>query len=204
MTESQECNEAPCESSDLESGLEKSNVASDTCHLTYLKIADRHARGGVAAPEDNQGSLDSCQEVCNQLMTCQGVDWDEGDNPWKGIRCWLKNIEFDANEGLNHYQRLDWTNDNLSAFMKYLNYHAEGGEPHINATTPEECANVCIPMPECVSFDFDTNENPWKDTRCWVHRHEIESWSDGHHWIKQPCALPPDAVEPEVEPAVEP
>ena len=80
--------------------------------------------------------------------------------------------------------------------MKYLNYHGEGAEGFLELDTVEKCSKHCLDMRGCVSFDFDHTSSPWKNTRCWIHQNELESWSDGNHFLKVPCPMQEGEADP--------
>jgi len=184
-----ECNEEPCESADLEGGLNDSNVESDICHLNYIKVAKHHAQGGTAAPEDYQGSRENCSVICSQVMNCLGYDWDEGDHPYKNFRCWLKIIEFSTIDGVDYTQKRNWTGESIHAFTIYKNFHGEGANQNEGIETREECAKKCLEKETCLAFDFDRSAKPWKNTRCWTHENELEAWTEGDHFMKKPCPM---------------
>jgi len=157
--------------------------------LSYIYVPLHHAKGGSAADVEYQVSNETCKQACSEVMNCMGYDWDEGSSPWKDIRCWLKNVEFSAIDGVNMYQKRNWKGHSISAFMKYLNFHAEGAIMHSEITTADDCASLCLSIETCWAFDYDTNENPWKATRCWLHENELEDWTNGNHQMKVPCPM---------------
>ncbi len=54
-------------------------------------------------------------------------------------------------------------------FSVYFEHNAEGATPDDNIVTIHECAKKCRSSKDCVAFDFDYNDDPHKDARCWIH-----------------------------------
>ena len=72
--------------------------------------------------------------------------------------------------------------DCISNFDSAYEHNAEGAKPYKKMKTVEACADLCREIPDCVAFDFDRNEPPYKNSRCWIH-------TDGDLVVKEQPAV---------------
>ncbi len=72
-------------------------------------------------------------------------------------------------------------------YSEIANKHVVGGKSQPGVETVAECKALCSSMsePECVGFDFDTNEDAWKGVRCWIHEHQIKDLEGVDHYDRE-------------------
>ena len=54
-------------------------------------------------------------------------------------------------------------------FSAQVEHYAEGGEPFTDVDSVAGCADLCRLRADCVGFDFDRKDPPYKGSRCWIH-----------------------------------
>ncbi len=72
----------------------------------------------------------------------------------------------------------------------YFDHNAEGASQHSTIKTVKECSQICLTNPDCVGFDFDRNDSPYKNTHCWIHddiNMVIKRQSYVDHYKKDTC-----------------
>ena len=47
--------------------------------------------------------------------------------------------------------------------------NADGATPYPLVTSEDDCAKLCKHTHNCVAFDYDNNDPPLSNTRCWIH-----------------------------------
>ncbi len=55
------------------------------------------------------------------------------------------------------------------SFSHQTGHNAEGAYPVHDIETVAGCSDLCRNTPECLAFDFDRNNPPYKNARCWIH-----------------------------------
>ena len=70
--------------------------------------------------------------------------------------------------------------------------NVEGATPYHEYESLEDCQDLCRKMPECLAIDYDRNDPPYKNSRCWIH--DEESLVSGtkpqpavDHYTRVPC-----------------
>ncbi len=59
--------------------------------------------------------------------------------------------------------------DCMSNFDSHPERNADGGSPQRGFESVSACADRCRELPECVAFDYDRNDPPYREARCWIH-----------------------------------
>ncbi len=80
------------------------------------------------------------------------------------------------------------------SFSGMVEHNAEGATPFDKYTTVQECADLCRETLECVAFDYDRNEPPYKNARCWIHDNPglvVKEQSAVDHYTRIPCDYGP-------------
>jgi len=79
--------------------------ATAACVDTMVVYEQMHAEGAEGVQGYND--IDSCNALCLSEEDCVAVDYDLGDNPYGGMRCWLHmgsvGGELNPNPTVNHY-----------------------------------------------------------------------------------------------------
>ena len=71
-----------------------------------------------------------------------------------------------------------------------VGHNAEGATLHKSITDRKSCANLCISTPECVAFDYDYNDPPYKGANCWIHDNpnlKIKTQPHVDHYTRDVC-----------------
>ena len=79
----------------------------------------------------------------------------------------------------------------VSNFDGHYEHNAEGATPHYGFETVTACADLCRETPDCIAFDFDRNNPPYKDARCWIHDDlsiVMKEQPAVDHYVRIPCA----------------
>lgn len=72
----------------------------------------------------------------------------------------------------------------------YFEHNAEGATPYHYIETVEDCASLCRSLPQCNAFDYDKNDPPFKNSKCWIHDDLNIVMKKQHgvdHHVKQAC-----------------
>ncbi len=75
-------------------------------------------------------------------------------------------------------------------FTVYFEHNAEGATPYPTVRSVEECASLCRAVPQCVAFDYDRNDPPFENSKCWIHSDVNIVMKKQHavdHHIKRSC-----------------
>ena len=78
-------------------------------------------------------------------------------------------------------------------FDVLLEQHAEYAYPVYEIETEDGCADLCREIDECLAFDHDHNNPPFRDARCWIHDVQgrpIIPVEGVDHYIRKPCDFP--------------
>ncbi len=77
-------------------------------------------------------------------------------------------------------------------FEGQVETNVEGATPYHDYESLEDCQDLCRKMPECLAIDYDRNDPPYKNSRCWIH--DEESLVSGtkpqpavDHYTRVPC-----------------
>ena len=79
----------------------------------------------------------------------------------------------------------------LSSFEEVHNAHAEGATPQYHIQDISQCLDFCRQNPGCLALDFDLTEQPYLNSRCWVHMETniyVLPASYVDHYSKQFCS----------------
>ena len=82
---------------------------------------------------------------------------------------------------------LIFVTDCEDSFEKYPSMKLKNGEGYKARDTVEKCQKKCEKEELCYGFDFVTKDNPWKNTRCWIHYFELEEDSGTDFYMKGAC-----------------
>merc|ERR1711893_334798 len=94
--------------------------------------------------------------------------------PYKNAHCWIHDnadpIVVKEQPAVDHYTKGPCAGPLcISNFKGYIEHNAEGATPHYGYETVAACADLCRETIDCIAFDFDRNEPPYKNARCWIH-----------------------------------
>ncbi len=79
----------------------------------------------------------------------------------------------------------------LGDYAVRFDVNAEGAKPYSHISTVEACATLCESNTDCLGFDFDRNDIPYKNARCWIHhggRMIMKKEQNVDHFEKRYCA----------------
>ena len=75
--------------------------------------------------------------------------------------------------------------------MGLKNHNAHGGFPVHDIFTVAGCSDLCRETAMCVGFDWDLNDPPYQDARCWIHNEltyiEVVEQVGVTHYSRVPC-----------------
>ena len=77
-------------------------------------------------------------------------------------------------------------------FERFVEHNAEGATPYHDIETVADCADFCRSLSECIAFDYDRNEPPYKNARCWIHDDPsivMKKQSAVTHFVVEPCTF---------------
>ena len=57
----------------------------------------------------------------------------------------------------------------MREFLVEVDHQAHIGTPYPAIDTVEKCGFLCKNTPECIGFDYDRNDPPYKNAHCWLH-----------------------------------
>ena len=59
----------------------------------------------------------------------------------------------------------------IGQYSVQYEHNAEGAYPVYgeDVESVDGCTELCQSIPECLAFDYDRNEPPYKNARCWIH-----------------------------------
>lgn len=72
-----------------------------------------------------------------------------------------------------------------------MGHNAEGGTLYHGISSVSKCAEFCMKIPECVAFDFDKNDPPFKNARCWIHENSkcmVKKQALVDHYSRNVCS----------------
>ena len=83
----------------------------------------------------------------------------------------------------------------MGQFSGQFEHNADGAVPHYGTEleTVDGCAELCQSMPECIAIDFDRNNPPYKNARCWIHDNPglvVKEQAAVDHYKKGKCNGP--------------
>ncbi len=78
----------------------------------------------------------------------------------------------------------------LSNYAVAFDHNAEEGRALKQISDVDGCAAKCNDIQDCVAFDFDRSDAPYKDSRCWIHDSDDfikKKQAEVDHYTKRGC-----------------
>lgn len=112
----------------------------------------------------------TCMQTCALTSDCLTAQYTSDGE------CSIFMLDEEESEGGDLYvrNRCNPENENCEdSFTMMAETKIRGGEGYPARDTYEKCEKKCLKEDFCYGFDFVTKDNPYEDTRCWIHYAEI-------------------------------
>jgi len=144
------------------------------CVATYIPMAGHSTEAELRHGVD---TWEECQQMCTEEEMCNSWEMAPESNT-----CMMMNMAIEANKGSTTYVKQRCADQSELAdnevceefYVQYTDQQIEGGKGYKKRDTYEKCQKKCDKEATCYGFDFVTKENPWQNTRCWLHYMNVD------------------------------